>query len=80
MGGSMSNDNLYKDFINAVKQDSEVVKGLIAELRYASDKMELATKTLSESLILQRSHFDYLDQRFERLDALFNRLCASNDK
>jgi hypothetical protein len=75
----MSNDNLYKDFIEAVRQDSEVVNGLVDELRYSNEKMEHATRILSESLVLQRKHFDYLDRRFERINKLFKKLCTSNE-
>jgi len=72
--------NLYKDFIDAVTQDSDVTKGLIAELRYSSDKLVESCNRMKESLLLQSKHLDYLDMRAARLDVLFKKLCAVNDK
>lgn len=76
----MNNENVYKDFINAVEQDSEICKDLMAELRYSNDKLELSCRNMIESISLQKRHLDYLEQRSRRLDMLFDRLCASNDK
>lgn len=68
----MSNENLYRDFIEAVRQDSEVCKDLIADTRYACEKIAALTE-------IQRKNLIYLEKRSLRLDELFNRICASND-
>jgi len=69
----MSNDNLYKDFIEALRQDAEENKGILAELKYTNRKMD-------ELNAMQEKNFTLLEKRSERLDKLFTRLCASNDK
>lgn len=69
----MTNEPIYKDFIDAVAQDAEVSKGLLAELKYSNARM-------SEFLNMQRENLNHLEKRSERLDALFKRLCARNDK
>lgn len=73
----MGPDNIYRDLIDAIKQYSEVNRGIFAESKYANEKA-------TEYIKLANRNLDFLERQFEkqsvRLDMLFAKLCAVNDK
>lgn len=68
----MKLENIYRDFIDAVAQDSAVSRDMITQMQFDNARM-------IEFLENQSEHLEYIKKRSDRLDTLFKKLSASNE-
>lgn len=73
-------NNFYKDFIMAVKENSELSRDVVEKLKNLNSRMEEYFNKMTQYLVMEREALDLLSKRSDKVDVLFKKLCASNEQ